>query len=79
MNLKTFLQNNNVTHFDIIPNLLIVSVIVDGIMTYGLDVDTSQIEAGIELVRVSEYSINNDILSVGALSIDTRTTDLLGS
>jgi hypothetical protein len=77
MNLKTFLQTYNVTHFEIIPNLLIVSVVINNDIVYDLNTDTSNIEAGTLLVRTSEYSINNDILSINTLFIDTRTVEVL--
>ena len=76
MNLKTFLETNNVSGFEIVPNVLILNVISNDAV-YGLDVDTSNL-VQTTLITVNEYSINNDILSVDNLTLDTNSTNLLG-
>lgn len=76
MSLKTFLQQNNITSIEIIPNITILNIICNDII-YGLDVDTSNVLANTPLTITSEYIIENDILLVGSLSVDTNTTNLL--
>jgi hypothetical protein len=78
MNLKTFLETNNVTCFDIIENTLILNV-VDGEANYALDVDTSNIVENTPLIRVNEWTINENILSIGNLSLNIETTNLSGT
>jgi len=76
MNLKTFLENNNVNAFEIIPNILILNVFVDN-TPYGLDVDTSNIQAGTQLSKITNFSIDNNILTVDTLSLNIETTNML--
>ena len=78
MKLKNFLQENPQVSFEIIPNILILNVIV-GSVTYGLDVDTSNIQNGTRLETVSEYTLENDILTVSGLSLNTNDVDVLES
>jgi hypothetical protein len=78
MKLKNFLQENPQVSFEIIPNILILNVIV-GSVTYGLDVDTSNIQNGTRLETVSEYTLENDILTVSGLSLNTNDVDILES
>lgn len=77
MNLKTFMQEKNVTAFEIIPDILILNVVV-GEAVHALNVDTSNIQNGTELVRVQEYSLENDILTVENLSLNTNEIKMLG-
>lgn len=76
MSLKTFLQQNNIISIEIIPNVTILNIVCNDAI-YGLDVDTSNIPANTSLIRTSKYNIENDILSVGSLSIDINTINLL--
>jgi hypothetical protein len=78
MKLKNFLQENPQVSFEIIPNILILNVIV-GSVTYGLDVDTNNIQNGTRLETVSEYTLENDILTVSGLSVNTNDVDVLES
>ena len=78
MKLKNFLQENPQVSFEIIPNILILNIIV-GSVTYGLDVDTSNIQNGTRLETVSEYILENDILTVSGLSLNTNDVDILES
>lgn len=78
MKLKNFLQENPQVSFEIIPNILILNVIVESV-TYGLDVDTSNIQNGTRLETVSDYTLENDVLTVSGLSINTNEVDVLES
>ena len=76
MNLKDFIENKNITGFEIIPNILILNVFVDN-TPYGLDVDTSNIQAGTQLSKITNFSIDNNILTVDTLSLNIETTNML--
>jgi len=78
MTLKEFMASNNVTGFEVVPDVLILNAMVNGSTPYGLDVDTSTLVGGTKLSLVTDFSINNDILTVGNLSLNTNTTNLLG-
>lgn len=77
MNLKTFLQENNVTGFEIIPGVLIMSAVVEGSAMYAIDVDTSSIQNGTQLVNTSNFTIENDTLTVDGLSLNISETNML--
>ena len=77
MTLKQFMQENQVTAFEVVPNVLILNVVVDQI-EYGLDVDTSEIQFGTQLQMVEEFTVEGDILTVGNLTLNTEQTNLLG-
>ena len=48
------------------------------IIVNGLNVDTSSIESGIVLTRETEFTVENNILTVAGLTLNTVTTTLLG-
>lgn len=77
MTLKQFMQENQVTAFEVVPNVLILNVAV-GQVEYGLDVDTSEIQFGTQLQTVEEFTVDGDILTVGNLTLNTEQTNLLG-
>jgi hypothetical protein len=74
--LKEFIEENEVTGFELIPNKVILNVIV-GEKVYGIDIDTSKIESGIQLETVNEYEIKDNILIVGNITLDTNNTLML--
>ena len=76
MNLKTFLQENNATGFEMIPGVVIMSVLV-GDATYAIDVDTSNIQGGTLLTRTEQWTIENDILTVDGISLNTNETNMM--
>ena len=78
MNLKTFLQENNVTGFEMIPGVIIMNVLV-GDTPYAIDIDTSNIQAGTLLTRTEQWTIENDILTVDGISLNTNETNMLSS
>ena len=75
MNLKTFLENNDPNAFEIIPDLLILNIFVNDV-PYALDVDTQNIQAGTILQKTTNFSINENILTVENLSLNIETTHL---
>jgi hypothetical protein len=78
MNLKTFLQENNVTGFETIPGVVIMNVLV-GDEIHAIDIDTSNIQAGTSLTRTEQWTIENDILTVDGISLNINETDMLSS
>lgn len=72
--LKEFIQENDVTGFELVNNV-ILSVVVDNI-TYALDVDTSEIPYGMLVQRVNEFIIEEDILSVNNVSININNVNV---
>lgn len=74
--LKEFMNENTVTAFDVI-NDLILSAVVDQV-SYGIDVDTSTIPGGMPVTTISDFSLDSDMLTVGDITIDISTTNMLG-
>ncbi len=74
--LKEFMQENEVTGFSVINDILVSALV--GQSTYGLDVDTSSIVAGTTVTNVSEFSIDGDSLTVNHITLNTAETNMLG-
>jgi hypothetical protein len=76
MNLKEFIEKNEVTGFEMVGNL-ILSVIVDEAL-HGINVDTSNIEAGTLVEKVIDYQIvENNLLMINNYEYDLTQLDLL--
>lgn len=75
MTLKDFIETKNVGGFDLVGSILI-NVIAEGV-TYGLDVDTSNIEAGTLLEYTDVYDINDSILTINGIEYDMDVISLL--
>ncbi len=77
MTLKEFLTDKTLTSVEITEQYnLIYNIYVDQ-AGYGLDIDTSNVEAGTQLYMRQDFTLENDILSVAGISIDTTTTNML--
>jgi hypothetical protein len=76
MNLKTFMQENSVTAFEVVKDTIVVNVMV-GETPYGLRVDMSNIPFGTKLVRIENFTTNGDILTIDGLEINAEQTDIL--
>lgn len=74
--LKEFMNENEVTAFEVIDNLLISAVV--GETSYALDVDTSNIPGGTLVTKVSDFSLNDDILTVGNITVDVNLINMMG-
>ena len=79
MTLKELLETNDVTGFEIIPGQLIINVIIQNNIICGLNVDTSSIQNGTELIKETQFTVENNILTVAGLTLNTVTTTLLRS
>lgn len=78
MTLKEFLQANTISAVDIVDGFdLIINVYVEETI-YGLKADTSNIPAGTPLTKREDFTIEGDILSVDAISLDMSKTEMLG-
>lgn len=78
MTLKQFIEQNQVTAFQIVPNVLILNAVVDQ-ADYAIDVDTSGVPFGTQLQTFTEFTIENDILTVDNLTLNTAETNMLAS
>jgi hypothetical protein len=77
MTLKEFLTDKILTSVEITEQYsLIYNVYVDQ-AGYGLDIDTSNVEAGTPLEMRQDFTLENDILSVAGISINTAETNML--
>jgi hypothetical protein len=77
MTLKEFLTDKTLTSVEITEQYnLIYNVYVDQ-SGYGLDIDTSNVVAGTQLTMRGDFTLENDILSVAGMSIDTAQTNML--
>ena len=77
MTLKQFLTDKTLTSVEITEQYnLIYNVYVDQ-AGYGLDIDTSNVEAGTQLHMREDFTLENDILSVAGISINTAETNML--
>ena len=77
MTLKQFIEENNVTSYDVIEDNLIINALV-GEAVYGLDVDTSNIPAGTPTVNYDIFTLVGDILTVDNITINTNDVNMLG-
>jgi hypothetical protein len=77
MTLKDFLQDKTLTAVEITEQYnLIFNVYVEGVC-YGLDIDNSNVPDGTKLYMREDFTLENDILSVAGISLDTTTTNML--
>lgn len=77
MTLKEFLTDKTLSSVEITEQYnLIYNVYVDQ-AGYGLDIDTSNVEAGTPLEMRQDFTLENDILSVAGISINTAETNML--
>ena len=73
MTLKEFLTDKTITAVEITEQYnLIFNVYVQG-ACYGLNIDTSNVPNGTPLYMREDFTLENDILSVAGISIDTTT------
>jgi hypothetical protein len=77
MTLKEFLTDKTLTSVEITEQYnLIYNVYVDQ-AGYGLDIDTSEVVSGTPLEMRQDFTLENDILSVAGISINTAETNML--
>ena len=77
MTLKEFLTDKTLTSVEITEQYnLIFNVYIDQ-AGHGLDIDTSNVEAGTQLYMRQDFTLENDILSVAGIFINTEETNML--
>lgn len=77
MTLKEFLTDKTLTGVEIVEEFnLIFNIYVEGVC-YGLAIDTSNVPNGTKLTMREDFTLENDILSVAGISIDTTQTNML--
>jgi len=79
MTLKEFLLNKTLVAVELIDfdYNQIINVFVDNNICYGLNIDTSNIPSGIPLDYRTDFTLVNDILSVGDISLNTNDVEML--
>jgi len=79
MTLKQFLLGKTLVAVDLIDfdYNQIINVYVDENICYGLNIDTSNIPAGTPLEYRTDFTLENDILSVSDVSINTNDVEML--
>jgi hypothetical protein len=78
MTLKEFLQDKTLTAVELIDfdYNQIINVYIEG-ACYGLDIDTSFIPSGTPLEYHTDFILENDILSVNDISVNTNDVEML--
>jgi hypothetical protein len=76
MKAKEFINGKEVTAVQIVDDK-ILNLVIDNVC-YGLDVDTSTIQAGTKLKKTTSFEIVDDILTAGDASVNLAETDMLG-
>ena len=77
MTLKQFLTDKTLTAVEISEEYqLIFNVYIDQ-AGYGLNIDISNVPYGTQLTIREDFTLENDILSVAGISINTTTTEML--
>jgi hypothetical protein len=77
MTLKKFLEENTAKGFEVIENQLIINVITENNTYHGINVDTSNIPNGTKLTTKSDFTLKNDVLTVGGVTINVGEVDML--
>ena len=76
MTINEFLQDKTLTAVET-ANGLIINLVCDQSLK-GIKVDTSNIPSGTLLTRKNNFTLNNNLLSVDGISVNTETTEVLG-
>jgi hypothetical protein len=75
MTIKEFLIDKRLTAVEIVDNLIINLVCYESI--YAVDIDTSNIPEGTLIIRRFDFTLNDNILSVDNISVNTEITNML--
>jgi hypothetical protein len=76
MTAKQYLQDKELTGVEIIGNKIINLVTGDIIM--GLDIDMTGIPFGMSVNRVTNFSVEGDLLKVGGTEVNLSEVKILG-
>lgn len=78
MTLKKFLSITDITMVEICETYGLIYNVYDRHMCYGLNIDTSIVPSGTKLECRTDFTLENDILSVAGISINTNDVTMLG-
>lgn len=78
MTLKNFLSMTNITMVEICETYGLIYNVYDGPICYGLNIDTSIVPNGTKLEYHTDFTLENDILTVAGISINTNDVTMLG-
>jgi hypothetical protein len=79
MKLKDFLSTITLTCVEISEDYsLIYNVYDENNACIGLNIDTSMVPNGTKLTRHTDFTLENDILTVAGISINTNDVTMLG-
>jgi hypothetical protein len=79
MTLKKFLEENKAKGFEVIENQLIINVITESEAYHGLKVKISNIPSGTQLTTKTDFTLVNDVLTVGGVTINVDEVDMLST
>jgi hypothetical protein len=78
LTLKQFIFGKRITAIDTVDGFdLIINVYVDD-ACYGLNIDVSNVSGGTSLTKREDFTIEGDVLSIDAISLDMSKTEMLG-
>jgi hypothetical protein len=75
MTAKELLQGKTLTEIETIENQIFNLIVGESV--YGINIDTSSIPAGIKLSRTSDFTIENDVITFGNLSLELESVNVL--
>jgi hypothetical protein len=75
MTATDFLQEKELTAIEIINNMVLNLIIGEEI--FGLNIDTSNVEMGTSLVRITDFEIQDNILKFNNNELDLSSIDIL--
>lgn len=85
MKVLEFIKNNKIDGFEIIPNKIVDGVLIKGLVVniisnnviYGINTNPLKIVSGTVLETETNFTINENILSVAGIEVDMSQTAML--
>ena len=77
MTLREFILKNKIEKLEYVDST-ILSVVCSGV-TYGLNVDTSNIAFGTKAISTEDFLLDDNRLTMGKVVLDLESTELLGN
>jgi hypothetical protein len=75
MKAKEFLADKTLQAVDVVGNR-IITIVADN-LSYGLLVKVDDLKVGTSVQRCTEFSVTNDVLTVGDITLDLAATEML--
>lgn len=76
MTLSEFLLNNSITSVEISEDFGLIFNVYVGETCYGLDTEIPNVPYGTKLSLRDDFTLENNILSIAGISLDTTTTEM---